>query len=128
MGNSKEFRISLLNAPGQLARLAEALGSRGVNILTIAAIGAESPFIALMTDQEDKTREALKQLGLIFKEIESLTMNIPHRPGTLSAFAKKMGDANINIESIYLMGESGEDVKLAFTVSDLTKAKQILGF
>ncbi len=127
MAERKEFRISLTNAPGQLARVGEALGSRGVNILTVAALGADSSIIVLVVDQEDKAREALGELGLSFREAELLTAGIPHQPGTLGALAKKMADANINIESIYLLGASAEEVKLAFTVSDLDKAKEILG-
>jgi len=127
MGEKKEFRISLPNEPGQLARVSEALGRRGVNILSVAAIGAVNPVITLVADQEDKTRETLEELGLSFKEVELLTVDVPHRPGELGTLAKKMGDADINIESIYLLEESGGEVKVALTVSDLTKAKQELG-
>lgn len=127
MGEKKEFRISLPNEPGQLARVCEALGRRGVNILSVAAIGAANPVVALVADQEDKAREALEELGLSFQEVELLTVEVPHRPGELGTFAKKMGDANINIESIYLLWDSGGEVKVALTVSDLTKAKQELG-
>ena len=123
----KEFRISLPNKPGRLARVAEDLGRQGVNILAIAAIGAANPVIALVVDQEDKTREALKKLRLRFQELELLTVDVPHHPGELGIFAKKMGDAKINIDSIYLLEESGGKVKVALTVSDLKKAKQKLG-
>jgi hypothetical protein len=123
----KEFRISLPNKPGRLARVAEDLGRRGVNILAIAAIGAANPVIALVVDQEDKTREALKKLRLRFQELELLMVDVPHRPGELGIFAKKMGDAKINIDSMYLLEESGGKVKVALTVSDLKKAKQKLG-
>lgn len=127
MGEKKEFRISLPNKPGRLARVAEDLGRRGVNILAVAAIGAANPVIALVVDQEDKTREGLKKLRLKFQEVELLTVDIPHRPGELGNFAKKMEGTKINIESIYLLEESGGGVKVAFTVSDLSKAKQKLG-
>jgi len=123
----KEFRISLPNQPGQLARVAEELGGEGVNILAVAAIGAASPLIVLVVDLEDKTREALKKLDLSFQEVELLTADVPHRPGELGIFAKKMGDAGVNIESIYLLEESEGKVKVALTVSDLNKAKQRLG-
>ena len=127
MREKKEFRISLPNEPGQLARVCEALGRRGANILSVAAIGAANPVIALVADQEDNTREALEELALSFQEVELLTVDVPHRPGELGAFATKMGDANINIESIYLLEESDGEVKVAFTASDLAKAKQELG-
>lgn len=127
MGEEKEFRISLPNEPGQLARVCEALGRRGVNILSVAAIGAANPVLALVADQEDKTGEVLEELNLSFQEVELLTVDVPHRPGELGTFAKKMGDADINIESIYLLEELGGEVKVALTVSDLTKAKHELG-
>jgi len=123
----KEFRISLPNKPAQLARVAEDLGREGVNILAVAAIGAANPVIALVVDQEDKTREALKKLDLSFQEVDLLTVDVPHRPGELGIFAKKMGDAQVNIESIYLLEEPEGKVKVAITVSDLNKAKQRLG-
>ena len=122
----KEFRISLPNKPGQLARVAENLGLQGVNILAVAAIGAANPVIALVVDLEDKTRKVLKKLRLRFQEVELLTVDVPHRPAQLAAFAKKMGDAKINIESIYLLEKSKGKVKVALTVSDLNKAKQKL--
>jgi len=127
MEKKKEFRITLPNEPGQLARVCEALVDCGVNILSVAAIGAVNPVVALVADQEDKTRDALEEMNLSFQEMELLTVELPHRPGELGAFTKKMGDANINIDSIYLLWESSGEVKVALTVSDLTKAKQELG-
>jgi len=127
MVGKKEFRISLPNQPGQLALVGETLGRRGVNILTVAAIGAANPVIALVTGQVDQTREALQELGLSFQEVELLSVKLPHRPGELGIFAKKLGDTNINIESIYLLGESDGEAELAFTVSDMARAKQVLG-
>jgi len=124
---AKEFRISLPNKPGQLARLAEDLGRRGINILAVAGIGAAKHVMALVVDQEEKTREALTKLHLKFQEIELLTVDVPHRPGELGMFAKKMGDAKINIESIYLLEGSAGEVRVALTVSDFNKAKQNLG-
>lgn len=127
MEERKEFRISLPNEPGQLARVSEALGGRGVNILSVAGIGTANAVIALVADQEDTTRETLEELGLSFEEVELLTVDLPHRPGELGTLAKKMGDADINIESIYLLIEPSGEFKVALTVSDLTKAKQELG-
>lgn len=123
MMEKKEFRISMPNEPGQLARLGETLGQRGVNILTIAAIGAANPVIALVTDNESQTREALQEMGLIFQELEILTVKMPNRPGELGILSKKLADADINIDSIYLLGKG----EVVFTVSNTAKAKQILG-
>jgi hypothetical protein len=126
MEKKKEFRITLPNEPGQLARLGEALGNRGINIMTVAAIGAANPVIAVVTDQEDKTREILEDLGISFQELDLLTVKLKHEPGQLGNFAKKLGDAGINVESIYLLEESAGEVKIAFTVSDLDRTEEIM--
>ncbi|MBM3295586.1 MAG: hypothetical protein FJY82_13855 [Candidatus Aminicenantes bacterium] len=124
---AKEFRISLANRPGQLARLAEDLGHRGVNILAVAGFGTAKPVMALVVDQEDKAREALKNLRLKFREVELLAATILHRPGELGVLARKMANAKINIQSVYLLEGSGGEVKVAFTAGDPDKAKRTLG-
>lgn len=126
MDEMTEFRITLPSEPGQLARVGEALGSRGINIMTVAAIGAANPVVALVTDQVEETRETLGDLGLVYQEVDLLAVILPNQPGELGTFSKKLGDASINIDSIYLLAESAGEVKIAFTASDLTTAKQVL--
>ena len=126
MSSIKEFRISLPNQPGQLVRVCEALSQRNVNIKTIAGIAGTNR-LAIVTDQEDPTKEVLQKLGLSFEEVELVTVILVDKPGTLLGFARKLADANINIESIYRLGVTADGVEVAFTVSDIVKAKQVLG-
>jgi len=126
MSSTKEFRISLRNQPGQLVRVCEALSQRNVNIRTIAGIAGTNR-LAMVTDQEDPTKEVLQKLGLSFEEVELLTVRLVDKPGTLAGFARKLADANINIESIYRLGVTADGVEVAFTVSDIDKAKPVLG-
>ena len=126
MSSTKEFRISLPNQPGQLVRVCEALSQRNVNIRTIAGIAGTNR-LAMVTDQEDPTKEVLRKLGLSFEEVELLTVRLVDKPGTLAGFARKLADANINIESIYRLGVTADGVEVAFTVSDIDKAKPVLG-
>jgi hypothetical protein len=125
--NMKEFRLSLPNQPGELAKVAEALGQSGINLLAIAGIGAATPVLALVTEQEDQTRNVLQGLGISFQEEELLTVKVPDRPGELGKMARKLGDAQVNIDSIYLLSKAAGEAELAFTVSDLAQAKQLLG-
>ena len=123
----KEFRITLPHEPGQLARITEALGDRDINIMTVAAVGSVEPDVAIVTDNEDETAEVLSELGLAYETKDLLTVSLFHEPGALGSIARKLGAANINIESIYLLDESAGQVKIAFTVHDLAGAKQVLG-
>ncbi len=63
------FTVELSDKPGSLAKMAAALGDRGINISAIVGI-AEDTAGALMLATSDPvgTREAFKGLGLEFEE------------------------------------------------------------
>ena len=63
------FTVELEDRPGSLARVAAALGERGVNIRAIVGV-AEDTDGALMLETSDSnaTREALRALGVSFEE------------------------------------------------------------
>ncbi len=63
------FTVELSDKPGSLAKMAAALGDRGINISAIVGI-AEDTAGALMLATSDPagTREAFKSLGLEFEE------------------------------------------------------------
>jgi hypothetical protein len=63
------FTVELSDSPGSLARMAAALGDRGINISAIVGI-AEDTGGALMLATSDPagTRDAFKGLGLEFEE------------------------------------------------------------
>ena len=115
------------NKPGQLAGLGEALGNKGINIIAIAGLGEETPFVVIVTEKEEETRNVLKEMGLKFKEREPLMVKIPDKPGELGKFAKRLADAKINIESMYLLGKEGEMGVIGFTVDNTEGTKKILG-
>lgn len=121
----KDFRISLPDETGQLARLCRELCTRGVNIRTIAGIAGSPPVLSLITDHEEETREALKTLGLTFEETELLTIKVTNIPGEIATFAQNLAESGINISAVFLLGEVGGKGMIAFGVSDLEKSKQI---
>jgi len=63
------FTVELSDKPGSLAKLAVALGDRGINITAIVGI-AEDTGGALMLSTSDpaQTREAFAALGLAFDQ------------------------------------------------------------
>lgn len=121
----KDFRISLPDEPGELARICRELSTRGVNIRTIAGIAGSPPVLSMITDNEDETREALKTLNVRFEETDLLTIKVTNIPGEIASFAQNLAEAGVNISAVFLLGEVGGKGMLAFGVSDLEKAKQI---
>ncbi|HEY5596946.1 MAG TPA: hypothetical protein VIL47_06750 [Candidatus Bipolaricaulota bacterium] len=126
----KEFRVELSNKPGQLARMGQALGMHGVGIRAIASVSRQDISIfALVTDNDGQTRAVLKELGLHFQEAEVLTLPLMDHAGELGRFAKQLGDAGVNIDSLYLLNvnHAAHEVEIAFTVDDAVKARKALG-
>ena len=48
------------------------------------------------------------------------------RPGELAKVAKKLGKANINIRSIYIIGQKNGKTEVALVVDDMNRAMDLL--
>jgi hypothetical protein len=63
------FTVQLEDKPGSLARVAAALGERGVNITGIVGVAEDTDgALMLTTSDPEKTREAFTALSLPFEE------------------------------------------------------------
>lgn len=63
------FTVELSDKPGSLARMAAALGDRGINISAIVGIAEDTDgALMLATSDAEGTRAAFKELGLGFEE------------------------------------------------------------
>lgn len=123
----KEFRIKVVERPGQLALVKAALSQKLTDIHMMAGLGSAGPLITFIAENEGQARATLKELGLSYEEVEILTVILSDQPGELAKLARKLGDANININSIHVLGTQDQQTKVALTVSDAAKAKRALG-
>jgi hypothetical protein len=119
-----EFRFSIANKPGTLWQVCCELHKQNINIKTIAGIAG---YIAMITDHDEKTRNTLKNLNIRFKEYSLLTLKVRDRPGEIAFFIKKLSDADINIDSIYLISKAQDQGEIALSVDDLERARMVLG-
>ena len=63
------FTVELEDKPGSLARVATALGERGVNITGIVGVAEDTDgALMLTTSDAERTRAAFEALGLPFEE------------------------------------------------------------
>ena len=121
------FLVDLENKPGALASLAEALGNKGVNITGVAGvtIGA-SGRAAITTSDPEMTRQVLQTIHSSFKEFEVTEVSLPNRPGSLGQATRRLASAGVNLEAMFPIGMSGDDIKVAFVTDNATKAKELL--
>jgi hypothetical protein len=121
------FLIELDNKPGELARVAESIAAKGVNITAISGSACgDGGNVALMADDEAATRAVLQQGSFTVREIEAVEAPLPHVPGTLARASRRLADAGINIEAVLTTGMQGNEVTVAFVTANPARAKEIL--
>jgi hypothetical protein len=123
----KDLTVVLQDRPGELARLGEATGSVGVNILGMCAFTGEGRGVIHVLVDDPKAgaaRTALEDAGMgIADEREVLVVDIEDRPGTLGELARTLGEANVNIELAYT---TFGGTKLVVATDDLDSARAAL--
>ncbi len=115
-----DLAIALEDRPGALAEMGEALGRASVSIEGGGVFHGNAHF--LFHDAEAATR-ALRDAGIRVERVsEVVTLRLRQaEPGQLGRIARRMADANINIEIQY----SDHDHQLILVVDDYARANAI---
>jgi len=124
----KDLCVQLSHHPSDLARVAQVLASRGVNIKALAAlkVGPEA-MVRILPDDILAARAALEAGNVRFEEGEVHTVLIENQAGALSAVADRLGSEGINLEAVYLTGITEDLVEVAFVSDNPKKTKKVLG-
>lgn len=121
-----EFTITLEHRPGKLAYLSKALGEAEVNIRSLAGMVCEgNGVIKFITNDEQATRDKLNEIEADFEEREVLTVTMADRPGALGDFATVLWEANINIDTIFVLDTAGGYTELAIGVDKIEEAREL---
>jgi hypothetical protein len=125
-----EVVVELDDRVGALAEVGEVLGERGVNIRALAVVRVtEGRALAhLVVDPADAAVQALREHGLVPQRVrEVLSVTLEDEPGALGRYCRKLADASINLEAVYLAGERNGAKELVLAVSDLQAARGVRG-
>jgi len=123
----RDCTIQLTNHPGDLARVAQALARRAVNIKALAALSMDGQAIArIIPDDIEAARKALEAGHIRFVESEVHTVLLENKAGSLADMTNRLGDAGINLEALYLTGIAEDLVEIAIVCDNPKKAKKLL--
>ena len=123
----RDIAIHVTDRPGEIARVANALARKDVNIKSIAGMGiAHQGLIRLIADDIEAARSALREGNIRFEESELATVLLENKAGEVAGAAAKLANAGINVHAVYVIGLDGDLVELAFAVDDAKKAKKAL--
>ena len=123
----RDCSIQLTNHPGDLARVAQALARRGVNIKALAAISVGgTAVVRILPDDIVVARSAFEAAGIRFTESEVNTVLLENKAGLLASVTSRLGEGGINLEALYVTGIADDLVELAIISDNPKKAKKIL--
>ena len=121
---STDLTVILANRPGTIADMGEALGKAGLNIEGSCGFPCEGAGIMhILVDDASAARKVLEEANFEVKdEREVLVVDVVTRPGGLGEISRKISDAGVNLDLIYLT----EKVQFVLGVDDLEKAQKAL--
>jgi hypothetical protein len=123
----RDCAMQLTNKPGDLARVAQALARRGVNIKSLAALSVGGSAIArILPDDIVVARSAFEAANVRFTEGEVHLVLLENKAGVLASVTDRLGEAGINLEAIYVTGVADDLVELAIVSDNPKKTKQVL--
>lgn len=121
----KDLTIVLENRPGTLASIGESLGQAGVNIEGFCGFPAEGQATGhLLVEDVAAARQAIERAGAkITGERDVLVLDLENKAGVLGQTARRIADAGVNIELVYL----ASDNRVVVGADDLDKARAAVG-
>lgn len=123
----KDCSIQLTNRPGDLARVAQALSRRGVNIKALAGMSIGGVAMArILPDDIVVARSALEAAKIRFTESEVHLALLENKAGVLADLTNRLGEEGINLEAIYVTGIADDLVELAIVTDNPKKTKKLL--
>jgi hypothetical protein len=120
-----DITVRLEDKPGSLAHLGEVLGEADVNIDGICGVPCQGEGLLHILVQDPLLAEqALDSAGFVVdRQRLVLLVNIIDRPGELGGIARRLADAGLNIDLLYLTAR----MDLVIGVDQIEEAAELLG-
>lgn len=123
----KQLSLFLVNKPGVLAEVCETLGAHDINIQGISVSDTvDHAVVRLIVDDPSAAIHILGDHGVLVVENDVLCVEVDDQPGALAEVARKLAEADVNIEYAYGTSDSGR-AKLYVRVCDTKQGKKVLG-
>jgi len=120
--------FQLEDRQGSLAKVCQALGDRGVNIVAFQPVISEGKGrVRCAVDNPTSAQKVLKNEGLGYSETAVAQARLRHRPGESARAAARLGEANINVRHVYCgVGASANTAVMIFGAKEVQQAAAIL--
>lgn len=122
----QQFSIYLTNKPGELKKLL--LKVKKLNLSAAATFASKDGAIMRIVPQDPGSfQNIMKHNDIQFSKQDVLILSVADRPGGLLKILTKLQRAHINIEGVYIVGESdGSNATCVIQSDDIKKVKTAL--
>lgn len=119
-----QISVFLENKSGRLADVARIVGDSEINIRALSiADTSDFGILRLIVDNPDRAVEVMRDAGFTVSLTDVIAVQMPDRPGGLSAVVEALGEVDINIEYMYaFVTQSEEHAVVVFRVEQLDEA------
>jgi hypothetical protein len=121
-----QFRVTIPNLPGELAKVTHLLLKSKVNItgMMTECLGDVS-YIRMLATPERVATDVLEDAGFDVMEVPVFQVDLPNKPGRLDSLARELGESKVNILCIYGTG-NGDSARLVIGVEEPDRAAEII--
>lgn len=119
-----DLTIDIENTPGALAQVAAAISDAGVNIAAATCIGAgERAELHILVPHAEAVKHLLAISHVaVTREREVVVVDVEDRPGVLADLARKIGNAGINVDLVYVATQN----RVVFGAPDVAALRTVL--
>jgi len=128
MRKETQFSIFLVNKPGVLAAVTEALAQAKVNLFALSlSDSGEHGVLRIVCGDAAKTRQVLNDTHDRWTETDVLVITLDNQPGQFGKTVAKLAKAKINVTYAYCTAnETGGTTNAIFKVPDIDRAIKTL--
>lgn len=121
-----QFRVTIPNMPGELAKVTHLLLKSKVNItgMMTECLGDVS-YVRILATPERVASSLLENAGFDVMEVPVFQVDLPNKPGRLDSLARELGEGRVNILCIYGTG-NGDSARLVVGVEEPDRAGPII--
>src|SRR5262245_61257375 len=123
----RAFQIDLLDQPGELQKVAQAIADKNINITAFSgSTCGDAGTVTIMTNDEAGTWQALIGLNHIVRDQEIVQVTLHDQAGQLANVAQVLANGGIDIEAAVPTGVTAEGISVGFVTAYPTTTRAVL--
>lgn len=128
MQTMKQLSVRLVNKPGRLSGMLDALNKGKVNFHALVVMDSGSRgTVRFVPDDFAAATKVLDQMDISYDAADVLLVDVPGKPGAFRKVCERLASDHLNIDYAYSSFAGGKGGGLAvIKVNDLAKAQRVL--